>query len=123
MVRMTEQPVGVVPEFTIGDRLRKARELTGLDQEQFALALGVSRGTVSNYEGGATTHLKPIVLKQWALYAGVSLEWIETGITSEPTGPDGDGGADDRVRTGNHLLAMRRVQRDVRYLSDVADAA
>lgn len=120
---MTEQPVGVVPEFTIGDRLRKAREVTGLDQEQFALAIGVSRGTVSNYEGGTTTHLKPIVLKQWALHAGVLLEWIETGIVPDPTGPDGEPGADDGTRTRNILLAMRKDASDVRYLSGVADAA
>lgn len=120
---MTEQPAGVVPEFTIGDRLRKARELTGLDQEQFAAAIDVSRGTVSNYEGGTTTNLKRLVLKQWAMFAGVRLEWIETGYAPDPTGPEGDGGADDEIRTRNILLAMRRDHGDVRYLSDVADAA
>lgn len=82
--------MGVVPEFTVGDRLRKARELTGLDQGPFAEQLGVSRGTVSNYERSTTEHYKPIVLRAWALATGVPLEWIETGQgpSSGPTPPD-----------------------------------
>lgn len=88
---MTEQTAGATPEFTLGDRLRKARELMGMDQAPFAEHIGVSRGTVSNYERGLTEHYKPIVLRAWALASGVPLEWLESGTppTNAPTPPDG----------------------------------
>lgn len=67
--------------FTVGDRLRKAREKTGLDQEQFAREIGVSRGTVSNYErhAGPPSELKRPYLLAWALGTDVPIEWIEGG--------------------------------------------
>ena len=40
------QVSGVVPMWTQADRLRKAREHAGLEQGEFALAIGVSRNTV-----------------------------------------------------------------------------
>lgn len=88
LVRMTTATTatGFVPEWTITDRLRKARELTGLDQETFAKDIGASRGTVSNYERGSKTHQKS-VLMTWAMRSGVPLEWLLTGrspSTSEP---------------------------------------
>ncbi|WP_460836598.1 helix-turn-helix domain-containing protein [Nocardioides marmoraquaticus] len=78
---MTTQPArGLVPEFTLGDRLRKAREHAGYEQGPFAALLGVSRGTVSNYERELGTRgPKPIVLDQWAAKTGVSLQWLTTG--------------------------------------------
>lgn len=41
-----------VPHWTFGDRLRKAREHAGLRQEVVAEILGVSPGSVSNWETG-----------------------------------------------------------------------
>lgn len=49
---MTTSVAGIVPEWTTGDRLRKARELTGLERSEFARELGISRNTVTNYEHG-----------------------------------------------------------------------
>ena len=72
----TETRLGTVPEWTIPDRLRKARELTGLDQSEFANALGVSRGTVSNYERGSRVYRRPVLLA-WAMCAGVPMEWLQ----------------------------------------------
>lgn len=81
----------LVPEWTVGDRLRKARELLGLDQGPFALLIGVSRGTVSNYERGLTERYKPVVMNAWALATGVPVEWLESG-TPTYSGPPPDGG-------------------------------
>ena len=75
---MNTDTTGHVPEWSITDRLRKARELTGLDQTEFADLIGVSRGTVSSYERGADTHKRPYLLA-WAIGSGVSLEWLITG--------------------------------------------
>jgi transcriptional regulator with XRE-family HTH domain len=69
---------GVVPKFTQSDRLRKAREVTGLDQGQFAELAGISRQTVSNYESG-TREPRGLYLRAWAEASGVDLGWLETG--------------------------------------------
>lgn len=75
---------GIVPDFGMADRLRKAREITGLGQTEFADEIGVSRQSVSSYETGAT-HPRKIVLRAYALRTGVSLTWLTTGVA--PTGP------------------------------------
>lgn len=81
MTRM--QVAGLIPQWTVGDRLRKAREVAGLSQDQLALDLGISRRSVSTYESGGAA--KRPVLLAWAMRCGVSLDWLETG--SVP--PDG----------------------------------
>lgn len=64
-----------IPTWTLGDRLRKAREFVGLTQEQLADRMGVSRKTVSNGEaGGHTPH--PLTLSAWAAACEVSLAWL-----------------------------------------------
>lgn len=78
---------GQVPEWTVGDRLRKAREVTGLTQKSFAERIDVGHRTVTNYENNAVEP-RMIVLKQWALLSGVPLGWI---ITGEAPPPSGDG--------------------------------
>ena len=86
---MSTAPHGSIPAFTIGDRLRKAREFAGLDQGQLADAMGVSRKTISNNEGGG---VKPrtIVVRAWALATGVDVTWLETGeAPMDPGDPDG----------------------------------
>src|SRR5690625_4929768 len=90
---MTIDTSGSIPEFHIGDRLRKAREHAGIGPGQFADEIGVSRNTVTNYERG---HVKPrkIVLNAWAMRTGVPLHWIQTGEDPhQDDGPDGGLGA------------------------------
>ena len=79
-----------VPEFTVGDYLRKAREHAGLDQLELAADLGVSRQTVTNYEKGYVTPRKSTVMA-WAMRTGVPVEWITSlGKTKpRPDSPDG----------------------------------
>lgn len=109
MVHMTEHAAGTIPAFHAGDRLRKARELTGLDQTEFAGQLGVSRGTVSNYENSATTKRKPIVMRAWALASGVPLAWLETGEEgSEPTPPSGRQAVSDPEDSLRRLAKRKR---------------
>jgi transcriptional regulator with XRE-family HTH domain len=71
------------PEFTIGDRLRKAREMAGFDKLQFAEELGIHRDTIARYEAG-TAGYKKMVLMAWASATGVELDWIKGEV-------DGDG--------------------------------
>ncbi|MFD2840113.1 helix-turn-helix domain-containing protein [Populibacterium corticicola] len=78
---------GKIPQFTMGDRLRKAREQAGLESSEFADEIGVSRNTITNYERDKVAPRK-IVLKAWALRTGVPIQWLETGIAPSPN-PDG----------------------------------
>ena len=86
---MTAQPHGAIPEFTQGDRLRKARELTGLTAQEFADEIGVSRGTITNAETDAR-QVRSITMRAYALRTGVPLTWLETG--EAPVQPEPDGG-------------------------------
>jgi transcriptional regulator with XRE-family HTH domain len=72
-----------IPEWTMGDRLRKAREDAGYSQTEMADALGVSRSTISNAELGIRTPLR-ITLRAWAAETGVPVEWLETGVVQMP---------------------------------------
>lgn len=84
---------GVIPEFTMGDRLAKARSLTGMNARDFADHIGVSHKTVNNAESGRHA-VRKIVINAWSMATGVPVEWLETGIapTSDPDGgASGDG--------------------------------
>lgn len=78
---MTTQPSWHIPEWTMGDRLRKAREDAGLSQAELAEQIGISRNTVGNAELGDRTPLN-VTMRAWAAVTGVPLEWLETGRTT-----------------------------------------
>lgn len=66
-----------LPVWTLGDRLRKAREFAGLDQDELAERIGISRGTVSNYElGRGQRPPKRIVINAWAEVTNVPVSWL-----------------------------------------------
>lgn len=82
---------GVIPEWTTGDRLRKAREFAGLSQSQMAEQIGISRGSVGHYESGRYTPSRPVFIA-WALRTGVELAWLVG--ESMPDGPPAASRAD-----------------------------
>ena len=69
---------GKTHTFGLPDRLRAARVGAGLDQSELAETMGISRGSVHNYEVGATTPRRP-VLTAWATATGYDLHWLESG--------------------------------------------
>ena len=71
-------PLGRIPDITVPHRLRIARETAGLDQNELADKMGVSRGTISNAENGRRIPRK-IVVNAWSSATGVSKEWLLTG--------------------------------------------
>jgi len=80
----------VIPQFTRGDRLRKARNLTGLSTRDFAERIGVSQKTVTDAENDHRPQIRKILLNAWALATGVPTTWLETGqAPAQPQGPDG----------------------------------
>jgi transcriptional regulator with XRE-family HTH domain len=73
MTQVTVQ--GTIPDWTLADRLRKAREFAGLSQTELGDATGLSRRSVSGYEGGERPpRLHHLIA--WALATGVDLDWL-----------------------------------------------
>jgi len=75
-------------EWTIADRLRKARVSTGMTKEEFAAVTEISRTTVANLEKGTGPYKQPYLIT-WAHFTNVSLEWITTGQELSPNDPRG----------------------------------
>lgn len=86
LVMTTSLSAGRVPAWTLADRLRKARETTGMSQAELAERMGVARSTVARSE--QTGSARRQTLLTWAFATGVDLGWLETG---EAPSPDGDG--------------------------------
>ena len=61
--------------FTLGDRLRKAREVANISASEMAIHLGVHRNTISNFEHDHTEP-KLVYLREWASVTGAPLEWL-----------------------------------------------
>lgn len=77
IVTINDTPV--VPEWTLTDRLRKAREAAGLTQAELGELLGVTKTTVSRAERGeGITHR---TMLQWAAQTRVPLHWLNAGST------------------------------------------
>lgn len=88
---MSEQPVGSIPQWTQGDRLRKALDHAGMKVGEMSEYLGIDRNTAGNYMADRTRVPGP-VLRLWAMRTGVPMGWIVTGDTKErPKGPGGGG--------------------------------
>lgn len=83
----THAQQGQHPQVTIHHRIWIAREWAGMDQFALAKATGIGRNTISNYETGATTHMKPLYLSQIAEATGATIEWLLTGVEDEGPSP------------------------------------
>lgn len=99
---------GNEPPILVQHRLRIAREFAGLEQEELAELIGVSRNTVGNAEKGRGKPRK-ITLNAWALACGVPVSWIEKGsVSARPKPPGGDdlhaGRHDDDPSAGIRII-------------------
>lgn len=69
--------VGLVPEWTLGERLRKAREEAGLDRDEMAARMQVSERTLRNWERDANLpRYSLLIAKEWAEITQVDLAWL-----------------------------------------------
>jgi len=70
-------------EMTYGERFMKARRLNNWTQQQLAERLGIDRKTVLAIEADKRKPKKSVVIA-WAVVTGVPLEWLETGVITDP---------------------------------------
>lgn len=84
---MSEQHAYGVPTWDMADRLRKALEVAGMKPGDMADHLGVHRNTVGYYLARKTEPDKR-TLMLWAMRTGVALEWIKSGESANPDGPN-----------------------------------
>jgi len=71
----------------IGDRLRQAREYMGLSQDDVALALGLSRPSVTNIELGSRK-VEALEMSKLAKLYRRPMEYLLTGSEPAPSGPE-----------------------------------
>lgn len=80
MSSMEPQPPALhIPEWNVGDRLRKALRDVGISTAEMGEYLGITRETVSRYMNSDGRIVPLQTLRLWALRTGVPLEWIQTG--------------------------------------------
>lgn len=72
-----------IPQWSTGDRLRKARRDSGIGSQEMAARLGVARNTVTNYEADRTV-IGADHLVTWCAATGCSADWI-LGLSSGST--------------------------------------
>lgn len=82
----------VFPEWTFGDKVRKARAIAGMDQRAFAAAINVKPGSLAQWE---TDRAKPrdivAVARRIEMLTRIPAGWV-LGIQETPRPDDPDGG-------------------------------
>ena len=102
-------PKGVVPAWTLADRLRKAREAAGHNQAQLAELIDSSKRSVARYEAGESEPRRHMLLA-WAMATGTNMQWLETGEAPSPEGNGASDGAPYQNRTGDLFITSRTVR-------------
>jgi len=91
---MTIQPVREderVPDWTMGDRLRKIRRSAKMTQATFAAALGVSEDTYAAWESDRNKVTDVVAMaKRIKVLTGTPIWWtLDTQEGPHPAGPNG----------------------------------
>ena len=77
---------GVIPEWSLGDRLRKIRRMGGLSQSEFAAKLGQNQKTYASWELDLTAPRNAVaVAKRVEAMSGVPAAWV-LGVDAPPPG-------------------------------------
>lgn len=79
----------IVPEWTLGDRLRKALEASDTPVQEIADYLDVNRNTISRWIHDKSP-VKRSTLIIWAATTGVDPDWLETGTAGLENQADRD---------------------------------
>jgi transcriptional regulator with XRE-family HTH domain len=68
----------------MGGRLRAARIFAGIEQVELAATIGVSRGSISNWENDRND-ISAAAMIRWAELTRVSLDWLAWGTKKAPS--------------------------------------
>ena len=80
-----------IPEWTFADRLRKARQATGLLQREFAEKLGVSKAAYAQWEAGNSRPRDVVIFsKKIELITNIPASWM-LGLETQNPRPGGPG--------------------------------
>ena len=102
---MTAESSYSIPAWTIGDRLRKARETTGLTTGAFAEQVGVTQKTISDAENDKRGVPRRILLNAYAMRTRVPVEWLLYGENPSDTPPDSRTCVQGSMPSQLHLVA------------------
>lgn len=81
---------GTIPSWTFADKVRKARDVTGMGQVAFAKEVGLSQSTLAAYETGRT---RPrfgdveALAKRLQMRTGIPYQWFLFEDEPTPMGP------------------------------------
>jgi transcriptional regulator with XRE-family HTH domain len=71
------EPTAIVPEWTVGERMKKARTTAGLTVEFMAEQFGVKVPTIRSWEQSVRAPRQLLDrLREWARVTGVSYVWL-----------------------------------------------
>lgn len=74
----------MIPEWTVGDRMAKARRAAGIPTAVMCDYLGIHRNSLNAYEHDRSRPGRA-VLRLWAMRCGVPLEWLDPSSTKWET--------------------------------------
>lgn len=82
-----QHTLGLVPSWTFGDKVRKARDITALGQKEFAEKIGITPSSLAAYETGRTSPRfkdAPVIAKSIQMLTGIPYAWflVEDGPES-----------------------------------------
>lgn len=121
---MTIQVERFYPTWTLGDRIRKARLTTGMNQREFAPLIGVKPGSLAAWESDHSVPRNMLIVARYIeKVTGVPAAWV-LGLDDGPS-DDFDGGEPVVPDyTQNHHRDTRNGRKNgIRIISAIHDGA
>ncbi len=80
---------GMLPVWGFSDKIRKARDITGLSQKDFAARTNLTASTLAAYETGRSAprfNDAPVLAKRLQLLTGIPADWFL--VVDDPNDPN-----------------------------------
>ncbi|UBH06443.1 hypothetical protein K8P10_001954 [Leucobacter sp. Psy1] len=81
----------MIPVWEFSDKIRKARDIAGFGQREFAEQVGLTASTLAAYETGRSTPRfkdAPGLAKRLQLLTGIPADWFLVVDDPNPAAPD-----------------------------------
>ena len=83
---IAELPVAGIELVSMAARIRGARAMQGLNQDDLAYLIGANRNSIANWERGRSEP-SAMYFVRLSRVLGVSMEWLGGGVTDARTAP------------------------------------